>query len=527
VSEAPASVEFGRFRILTHRREVLADGRPIELGGRAFDVLMALIEANGAVVGKDELIGRAWPGRIIEEGNLRAQIKALRKALADRDVIRTVAGRGYQFTAEVRSPGGRAQAPIEHEWTTAVVPAVAARLSIVVLPFINLSDDREQQYFADGITEDLTTDLSRLSEMSVISRNTAFAYRNRSADTKQIGRELGVRYVLEGSVQRSGNRVRVSAQLIDAESDTHLWADRLDSEAGDLFALQNEITSRIAIALHLELVGTEAARPAVRPDALDYILRARALYLGRLPTRQNYAEQIVLYERALALDPDSEKAQSYLAAQLAGRVLEQMTDSAGSDIARAEMLADRALAMFPSRPLAHYAKGQVLRAQQRFEEAILEYETVLAFNRNWVHAIAALGFCKFVTGSFEEAIPAQERAIRLSPRDPQIWLYYFWIGQVHLMRSRADEAILWFERAHAANPEQPFPHAYLAAAYGLKNETGRAATELAQARRLSSDDRYSSIARLRVVGPFGGPMIRALLEATYFVGLRNAGVPEE
>ena len=525
--EVPASVEFGRFSILPHRREVLADGRPIELGGRAFDVLMALIEANGAVVGKDELIGRAWPGRIIEEGNLRAQIKALRKALADRDVIRTVAGRGYQFTAEVRSPGGRAQAPIEHEWTTAVVPAVAARLSIVVLPFINLSDDREQQYFADGITEDLTTDLSRLSEMSVISRNTAFAYRNRSADTKQIGRELGVRYVLEGSVQRSGNRVRVSAQLIDAESDTHLWADRLDSEAGDLFALQNEITSRIAIALHLELVGTEAARPAVRPDALDYILRARALYLGRLPTRQNYAEQIVLYERALALDPDSEKAQSYLAAQLAGRVLEQMTDSAGSDIARAEMLADRALAMFPSRPFAHYAKGQVLRAQQRFEEAILEYETVLAFNRNWVHAIAALGFCKFVTGSFEEAIPAQERAIRLSPRDPQIWLYYFWIGQVHLMRSRADEAILWFERAHAANPEQPFPHAYLAAAYGLKNETGRAATELAQARRLSSDDRYSSIARLRVVGPFGGPMIRALLEATYFVGLRNAGVPEE
>ena len=214
-------------------------------------------------------------------------------------------------------------------------PAAAPRLSIVVLPFINLGDDREQQYFADGITEDLTTDLSRLSVMSVISRNTAFTYRNRSADTKQIGRELGVRYVLEGSVQRSGNRVRVSAQLIDAETDTHLWADRLDSDAGDLFALQNEITSRIAIALHLELIEAEAARPTVRPDALDYILRARALYLGRVPTRQNYAEQIALYERALALDPSSERAQSYLAAQLAARVLEQMTDSADSDLARA------------------------------------------------------------------------------------------------------------------------------------------------------------------------------------------------
>jgi TolB-like protein len=280
VSEAPASVEFGRFRILPHRREVLADGRPIELGGRAYDVLMTLIEANGAVVSKDELINRAWPGRIIEEGNLRAQIRALRMALADRDLIRTVAGRGYQLTAEVRSRGRRGQAPIEQKVMDAG-PAVAPRLSIVVLPFINLSDDREQQYFADGITEDLTTELSRLADMSIISRNTAFTYRNRPSDTKQIGRELGVRYVLEGSVQRSGNRVRVSAQLIDAETDTHLWADRLDRDAGDLFALQNEITSRLAVALNVELVGAEAARPTTQPDALDYILRARALYLGR------------------------------------------------------------------------------------------------------------------------------------------------------------------------------------------------------------------------------------------------------
>jgi len=526
VSEAPASVKFGRFRILPHRREVLADGRPIELGGRAFDILMSLVEANGSVVSKDELISRVWPGRIIEEGNLRAQIRALRMALGDPDLIRTVAGRGYQFTGEVRGSNGRGQGPSNRKVTDGVT-TVAPRLSIIVLPFINLSDDREQQYFADGITEDLTTDLSRLSVMSVISRNTAFTYRNRPADTKQIGRELGVRYVLEGSVQRSGNRVRVSAQLIDAETDTHLWADRLDRDAGDLFALQNEITSRIAIALDLELVGAEAARPTTQPDALDYVMRARAFYLGRVPTRQNYAEQVALYERALALDPDSEKAQGYLAAQLAARVLDQMTASAASDLERAETLADRALATFSSRPLAHYAKGQVLRARQRFEEAIPEYETVLALNRNWVHAIAALGYCKFVTGSMEEAIPAQELAIRLNPRDPQIWLYYFWIGQAHLLQSRLDEAIGWFEKAHTANADQPFPHAYLASAYGLRGEGGPAAEELAQARRLSADDRYSSVARLRAVGPFGGPKIRALFEAIYFAGLRNAGMPEE
>jgi len=397
----------------------------------------------------------------------------------------------------------------------------------VVLPFLKLSDEREQQYFADGVTEDLTTDLSRLVGYSIISRNTAFTYRNRSSDTKQIGRELGVRYVLEGSVQRSGNRIRVRAQLIDAETDTHLWADRLDRDAGDLFALQNEITSRMAVALHLEVVGAEVTRPTTKPDALDYIVRGRALYLGRVPTRQNYTEQIALYERALVLDPDSEKAQGYLAAQLAARVLDQMTASAATDLPRAETLADRALAAFPNRPLAHYAKGQVLRAQQRFEEALREYETVVSLNRNWVHAIAALGYCKFVTGSIDEVIPAQERAIRLSPRDPQIWLYYFWIGQVHLLQSRVDEAILWFERAHAANPDQAFPHAYLASAYGLKGETRRATSELAQARALASDDRYSSIARLRAVGPFGGPKIRALFEATYFVGLRKSGILDQ
>jgi tetratricopeptide (TPR) repeat protein len=191
------------------------------------------------------------------------------------------------------------------------------------------------------------------------------------------------------------------------------------------------------------------------------------------------------------------------------------------------MLADRVLAAVPRSALAHYAKGQVLRAQQRFEEAIPEYETVLAVNRNWVLAVANLGYCKFITGSIEEAIPAQEQAIRLSPRDPEIWLCYYWIGQAHLVQSHIGEAIRWLERARSANPEHSLPHAYLASAYALRGETGRAAAELAEARRLSCDDRYSSIDRLRAVGPFGGPKMRALFEATYFMGLRKAGIPEE
>ena len=181
-------------------------------------------------------------------------------------------------------------------------PAVAPRLSIVVLPFSNLSDDQGQQYFADGVTEDLTTDLSRLAGMLVISRNTAFAYRNKRVDTRQIGRELSVRYVLEGSVRRADNRVRVNAQLIDAETDAHLWAERFDGDATDLFALQDEITIRIAVALNFELIGAEAARPTANPDALDYIFRGRSA-LSKPHTGDNNAEAIGLFERALALDP--------------------------------------------------------------------------------------------------------------------------------------------------------------------------------------------------------------------------------
>ena len=232
---------------------------------------------------------------------------------------------------------------------TADAPAAASapqqlktpRLSIVVLPFANLSNDPDQQYFADGITEDLTTDLSRLPNMLVIARNTAFTYKSKPADAKQIGRDLGVRYLLEGSVQRSGNQVRVTTQLIDAETGTHLYAERFDRLLGDLFALQNDVTSRIAVALNLELVAAEAARPRETSDALDYILRGRAASAKGPPTRESYAEVISLFERALAADPGSIDAQGRLAAGLAGRVLDGLSSSPEEDIKRAEGLLAR------------------------------------------------------------------------------------------------------------------------------------------------------------------------------------------
>ena len=221
-------------------------------------------------------------------------------------------------------PATKPSPPAVAATTTIAQPLQAPRLSIVVLPFANLSNDPDQQYFADGITEDLTTELSQIPDSFVISRNTAFTYRSKPVDTKQIGRELGVRYVLEGSVQQSGSHLRTTAQLIDAETDAHLWAERFDRDTDDLFALQDEITGRIRNTLGTQLIAAEAARRTEHSDALDYIFRARAA-MSKPPSRGNYAEAIGLFERALALDSRSVGAQSSLASVLAGRLLNNMT----------------------------------------------------------------------------------------------------------------------------------------------------------------------------------------------------------
>jgi tetratricopeptide (TPR) repeat protein len=316
-----------------------------------------------------------------------------------------------------------------------------------------------------------------------------------------------VRYLLEGSVQRSGKQVRIYAQLIAADTDAHLWAERFDRELSDLFALQNEITGRIAVALSAEILGAETARPTQHPDALDFILRGHAAFLKPL-TPESFAEAISYFERALALDPGSVAAQ----ASLAG----------------AEGLAAQALAASPRSPLAHSARGQVLRAQGRYEAAIPEYEAVIAFNRNAVGAISALADCNLFVGPIEEVIPLQEQALRLSPRDPLISNMYGRIGTAYVWQSRTDEAIVWSEKARDANPVRFVSHANLASAYGLKGEIERAGAELAEARKLVGDDRYSSIARLRArTTNLFEPKIQALREATYFPGLRKAGMPEE
>ena len=411
---------------------------------------------------------------------------------------------------------------------SAVVPAgqpfSAPRLSIVVLPFANLSNDPQQEYFADGIAEDLTTDVAHIQGSLVIARNTAFTYKGKAVDAKQIGRELGVRYVLEGSVQRSHNQVRINAQLVDAETGAHLWAERFDRDIGDLFALQNEITARIAGSLQSQLAIAESRRPTDNPDALDYLLRGRAM-LTRPISRENNDEAVKFFETALALDPNAVDAAAWLAVALTVRVIDELSDFPDVDLRRAEQLVGQVLAASPDSALAHYAKGQVLRAESRCKEAIPEFERTIALDRSRVPAYAHLGWCKFLTGSPDEAIKNFEEAIRLSPYGPGIAPWYGRMGVMELLEGHTDVAIGWLERAKSENARLAVVHAYLAAAYGLKGEIERARAELADARRLSSA--YSSLASVEKSTWYDNPQIRGLAEATYFKGLRQAGISEE
>jgi len=457
------------------------DGRdePVEVKPapplRALQVLKVLLEQPGETLTRNDIIRKAW-GRNVTPENVDVHIVGLRDVLEEKH---DRASKDFKIIESVRkrgpdSPGGYrlavAVCVVDRVFSQRADPGretqrTRPRLSIIVLPFADYSEDGTHQYFAGGITDDLTTDLSRIDGTFVISRNTAFTLRGRPVDTKQIGRELGVRYVLEGSVRRWERQIRVNAQLIDADSDAHLWADRFDRDMGDLLALQNDITSQIAIALNAELINAEATRPAEHPDALGYIFRGRAVAWGKLPSPENCAEAIELFEHALTLDPRSVGAQSWLASVLANRLLDFPAYASDGDTECADELATAAVAASPRSSLAHFAKGQVLRVQKRYDEAIAEFETVLSLNRNWVGAIFALGWCKFHTGLIDETIPLLQQLLRLSPRDPYIGIWYGRIGIAHLLQWRLDEAIVWLEKARTAMPSRPWTRASLAVAY--------------------------------------------------------------
>jgi TolB-like protein/Flp pilus assembly protein TadD len=430
-------------------------------------------------------------------------------------------------------PGGTSSAPKASAFFTILeTPTVSApRLSIVVLPFANLSDDPGQQYFADGITEDLTTDLSRIAGMFVISRNTAFTYRNNPVDTKQIGHELGVRYVLEGSVRRGGEHVRVNVQLIDAETGGHIWADRFDTDRTNLPEAQDEIIGRLVRSLNLELVRDAGRRiereQTVHPAARDVVMRGWALWYG--PGYPKNAKDVLReFERALEIDPGSIDAKLGIARVSMGIVGDGLSNSAEQDQTRAERLLSEVLERDPNRSLAHAVLGVLRRIQGRLAEAETELEAAVTLDPNDAWAVRQLGQTLSLSGQPEAAIPYLEKAIRLSPREPTIGIVYANLGVCHLFLGRTAEAIVFERKARAENPRIWWIPLVLAGALGLKGAIHEAQAEIAEAVKLKSE--ANSVARLRSIGATMGisdTRFKALMEETVYAGLRRAGYPEE
>jgi adenylate cyclase len=403
---------------------------------------------------------------------------------------------------------------------TAAIPAEPARLSLVVLPFTNLSNDPSQDYFADGITENLTTDLSRIHNSFVIARNTAFSFKGKNVDARDIGRELGVRYVLEGSVQRDQNRVRVNAQLIDAGSGAHLWADRFEEDVADLFKLQDQVVARLANSLGYELVRTEAEKGArsKSPDAVDLAMRGWALVWQEQQqqrTKENNDAAKALFEQALKIDPNETDA---LAGDAYAYSLERARGwtTAGTDY-EAKILgqADRAITLAPDNVWAYNVKSLYLSNSQRANEGLSAADAGLAIKPDDPPLYRARGEAELVLGRYEQAISDVQQAMRLSPRDPRIGLWLNDLGNGELGLGHFDAAIDQYHKASEAGWRAYQPYRGLAAAYALDGKMEEATSALAEARRLNPELTLKWQQTNSVNIP---PLVE---------GLRKAGLPEE
>ena len=420
--------------------------------------------------------------------------------------------------------------PMTPPSTSISQPAVPPRMSIVVLPFMNLSDDTEQQYFADGITEDLTTDLSRVPGSFVIARNTAFTYKGQPVDVKKVSRELGVRYVLEGSVRRVGDQVRVNVQLVDGQSGAHLWADRFDTDRANLAQAQDEITGRLARTLNLELVEASVRRSeqerAADPDARDLVMRGWALS-NRMASAATREEARRAFERALDIDPESVDARIGLGEVLiSGEDMEGGSNSVHPNVTRAEQLLFEALERDPKRSRAHLVMGLIRRWQGRLSDSKIELEAAIALDPNQASGHRQLGVTLMFLGQPEAAIPQLEKSTRLSPHDPFIALNYNALGRCHLFMGHVDQAIDLLRKARATSPRYYFIHLNLAAALGLRGDLNEARAALAEGVKLRPE--LNSLARLRATVVFSNNVeYLRFREKTTEVGLRKAGMPEE
>ncbi|HMM89584.1 adenylate/guanylate cyclase domain-containing protein [Bradyrhizobium sp.] len=357
-----------------------------------------------------------------------------------------------------------------------VAPAPSLpRLSIVVLPFANIGGDPEQEYFVDGMAESLTTDLSRINGAFVIARNTAFTFKGKVVDVKRLGRELNVRYVLEGSLQRGSQRLRVNVQLIDAETGKHLWAERFDKPLADLFDMQDEIVSRLANALDAELVAAEARRAehSANPDVMDLVFQGRALW-NRGWTPEYTARARGFFERALVLDPENIEAMVGLASVDVTEGAALLTDDPSERLAAAEAISTKALSLAPNHAVAHITLGTALICTKRVAQGIAEFEHALALDRNSALAHGLIGWAKNLLGRSAETETHIIEALRLSPRDTHAHQWLVWVGFAKVVLNADTEAVAWMRRGLEANRNYPTAHFHLAAVLARRGEIDEA-----------------------------------------------------
>jgi TolB-like protein/DNA-binding winged helix-turn-helix (wHTH) protein/Tfp pilus assembly protein PilF len=534
------------------------NGREVPLRPKSFALLQYLVTHAGHLVTKDELLSEIWPDVVVTEDSLTRCVSEARAALGDsgQTMIKTVSRRGYAYVGPVQklSDGTDVAVPAtapaaekrswQGRWSLAVLAilvmagaagygmsrwqqtAVPPRLSLVVLPFTNLNGDPAQDYLGDVVTEDLTTALSRLRGSTVISAGSALTLKDKIADIRQIGRELGVHYALEGSVLRSDESLRINARLVDTQTLTTLWSDRFDVKRVDLLRTQDEIIERLASALQGELVQAEVSRSsadaASNVDAEDLAMQCEASvyrFAGDVA-----APRIELCERALHIDPRNVRALVRLATYYGARVSRVQSTDREADLALANTLVSRALEIDPGYYAVHCAKATILEGRRRVSDGIAAAERCLALNPSSVDAYRALAILNFFLARPEQVLAYVDRGTRLSPRDPSTPIFLLFKGWANFQMGHDEEALVWLRRAAAAAPETPVILAALSSQLALAGQDAEAQATLTRYLALPGT-RTRTVARWDYV-PDDNPAF-ARFHQRFRSGLQKAGMPEK
>ena len=485
-SNAVAAIyRFDRFVLDLGRGVLTADGAQRNLRPKAFSLLRHFVENAGRLIDRDEIMETVWPGVFVTDDSIAQCISELRRALEDprQRLLRTVPRRGYMWAVETQ----RADNAVADIKAARSGSPITEKPSIAVLPFQNMSGDPEQDYFADGIVEDIITALSRIRWLFVLARNSTFTYKGRAVDVKHVGRELGVRYVLEGSVRKAAGRVRITAQLIEAETSMHLWADRFDGSLEDVFDLQDNVAVSVAGVIEPALQAAETARTVRRPTsdltAYDLYLQAHAMYFSR-PSR--IPETLRMTERAIELDPHYGPALAFAALCCVRLLLEDLTADPEGDRRRGTEFAQRALEVAGDDPIT-LANGAYSLAYFGADigAMIALVDHALALNPSYARGWYLSGVLRHWADQLDIAIEHSEISLRLSPR-ARVGPQMLTIGAVHFVDRRFDEAVPKLLLAIQDDPSFSIPYRYLAACYAQMDRLDDARDIIEQLRGITS-----------------------------------------